>query len=122
MSVLELPVQSGNPDTGFSSNFSYTIILEGVQLGLTFKTNKPDGSWFFDITTVNFEPVVMGLGLSCGLDLLFPYRSKGDQIPPGVLYCVDLTGAGLDPVVDSFEKKTHVLRYMTSDQAFPESA
>ena len=119
MSILELPVQSGNSEIGFSSNFSYTILLEGVQLGLVFKTNKPDDSWFMDITTVNFEPVVMGLGLAVGLDLLFPYRSKGDLIPPGLLYCVDLSGGGSDPTVDSFENKTHALRYMTSDQAFP---
>ena len=121
MSIIDMPVQTGDSEIGFSSNFSYTIILEGVQLGLTFKTNKPDGSWFFDIGTVNFEPVVMGLGLSCGLDLLFPYRSKGARIPPGVLYCVDLSGNGSDPAVDSFENKTHILRYMTSDQAFPAS-
>jgi len=121
MSVLELPVQVGDPAIGFTSNFQYTIFLEGVQFGLVFKTNKPDDSWFMDITTVNFEPVVMGLGLAVGLDLLFPYRSKGARIPPGVLYCVDLSGNGSDPAVDSFENKTHVLRYMTSDQAFPSS-
>lgn len=119
MSIVELPVQSGNSEIGFSSNFSYTILLDGVQFGLTFKTNKPDDSWFFDIQTVNFEPVVMGLGLAVGLDLLFPYRSKGDLIPAGILYCVDLSGAGSDPVVDSFENKTHVVRYMSADQAFP---
>ena len=87
MTILELPVQSGNPDIGFSSNFAYTILLEDVQFGLTFKTNKPDDSWFMDISTVNFEPVVLGLGLAVGSDLLFPYRSLGDLIPPGILYC-----------------------------------
>ena len=118
MSILELPVQSGNPEIGFSSNYAYTIFLEGVQFGLTFKTNKPADSWFMDISTVNFEPVIMGLGLAVGLDLLFPYRSKGVLVPPGILYCVDLSGAGTDPVVDSFENQTHALRYMSSDQAF----
>lgn len=121
MSILELPVQAGNPDIGFTSNFAYTIFLEGVQIGLTFKTNKPDDSWFFDISTVNFDPVVVGLGLAVGLDLFFPYRSKGALIPPGILYCVDLSGNGSDPGVDAFENKTHVLRYMSSDQSFPET-
>lgn len=118
MSILELPVQVGDPEIGFSSNYSYTTFLDGVQVGLRFYTNKPDDSWFFDITTVNFEPVVAGLGLAVGLDLLFPYRSKGDLIPPGILYCVDLTGEGNDPTVESFQNQTHVLRYMTADQAF----
>lgn len=119
MSILELPVQTGNPEIGFSSNFAYTTFLEGVQVGFVFKTNKPDDSWFFDITTPNGEPVVMGLGLAVGLDLLFPYRSKGSLIPPGILYCVDLSGEGSDPSLESFQNKTHVLRYMTSDEAFP---
>ena len=50
---------------------------------------------------------------------LWPYRSKGDLIPPGILYCVDLSGDGSDPTLESFQNKTHVLRYMTSDEAFP---
>ena len=119
MSIIDLPVQVGDPDIGFSTNFRYTVFLEGSQFGLVFYTNDPDDSWFWDLTDVNFEPVVAGLGLAVGLDMLFPYRSLGDVIPPGVLYCVDLSGNGSDPTVSSFQDGTHVLRYMTSDQAFP---
>lgn len=119
MSILDLPVQTGDSEIGFSSNLRYTIVLDGVQIGFTFFTNQHSDSWFFNIETVNFVPVVAGLGLSVGSDLFFPYRSLGDAIPPGILYCVDLTGAGTDPKVNSFENKTHILRYMTSDQAFP---
>ena len=118
MSIIDLPVQIGDPNIGFSTNFRYTVFLEGTQFGLVFYTEKPDDQWFFDLTTVNFEPVVAGLGLSVGLDLLFPYRSLGEAIPPGILYCVDLSGEGNDPTVESFQNGTHVLRYMTADQAF----
>jgi hypothetical protein len=121
MSIIDLPVQVGTPEVGFSTNFQYTVFLEGVQFGLIFYTEKPDDQWFFDITDVNFERVVAGLGLAVGLDLLFPYRSLGAAIPPGILYCVDLTGNGADPTVAAFENETHVVRYMTSDQAFPDA-
>lgn len=120
MSIIDLPVQAGNTIIGVTSNFGYNVLLEGVQFRLTFYTNKPEDNWFFDISDADGTPAVMGLGLSVGLDLLFPYRSLGDVIPPGVLYCVDLSGNGSDPTVDAFENETHVVRYMTSDQAFPE--
>jgi len=120
MSIIDLPVQKGDPEEGFSSQFSYTIILEGRRHGLRFYTNGIDGLWYFDLTDTNFDPVVVGLGLSVGVDLLFPYRHLSDLVPPGVLYCVDLSGVGSDPTTDSFlETGTHLVRYMTSDQAFP---
>jgi hypothetical protein len=126
MSIIDLPVQTGSPDVGFSSNYAYTTFLEGVQIGFRFYTNKPSDAWFFDITDVNFNPLVAGLGLSVGLDLLFPYRSLGaDVIPPGILYCADLRaqgdGPGFDPTVSAFENKTHQLRYVTSDHVYPDS-
>ena len=127
MTILTLPVQTGNPGIGFSSHYSYTTFLEEVQIGFRFYTNKPDDSWFFDITDVNFNPLVAGLGLSVGLDLFFPYRSLGPTvIPPGILYCADLRAEGdspgFDPVLDSFENSTHELRYATSDHVFADES
>jgi len=127
MSIVDLPVQTGDPEVGFSSNFAYTVFLEGVQVGLRFYTNKPDNSWFFDITTVNFEPVVAGLGLAVGLDLFFPYRSLGiTVIPPGILYCEDLRAEGdspgFDPTVNSFQNDTHQLRYVSSDHVYADES
>lgn len=93
--------------------------LDDLTVQLDFKTGKfIDGStdpsvglWYLDIYDAVGTPVVLGLGLSVGVDLLYPYRYR-DGVPPGKLFVSPESDVGyVDPVLDSFVQGTHSIWY-----------
>ncbi len=104
MSVLEITVQP----TAEVSHFATSVLLDGQRYKLAFYTNKVDQAWYLDI-----NEVVFGVGLSVGVDLLYPYRYLGDAIPPGILWVVDKGGlSGRDPDLTAFVEKRASLYYL----------
>lgn len=115
MSVLSIKVQQGTPTRGFSSQFTSTILLEGVRYAFSFYTNKLRPAWYFDIQDPTTGDVIVGsLGLTTGLDLLYPYKYN-PLVPPGTLYVSDLAKTRADPVVESFAQNEAILYYLTTD-------
>lgn len=112
MAVIQIQVQP----TPSTSRFETSIVLEGERYRFAFYTNTFDDAWYFDLTDDAEQLLVAGIGLSSGVDLLFPYRYL--PVPPGVLFINDQAQIRRDPRVDSFSEKAVELYYVTSDEAF----
>lgn len=53
----------------------FSITLSGVEYRLTFQYRDAGGAgWVLDIADANSQPVVSGIPLVTGIDLLEPYR------------------------------------------------
>lgn len=91
---------------------SQTLTLDGVRFRLDTYTNKADDSWYLNIYDSEDNPLVLGIAIASGLDLLFPYRYL--DVPPGILFVNTLTGATFDPVESSFADEEVALYYQTA--------
>jgi hypothetical protein len=124
MSTSTIQVQVGSPATGWSSQYTSTVLLEGRRYAFSFYTNKLSGdagAWFFDVLNpVDLSVAVGGIGLAIGLSLLYPYRYKGVSIiPPGTLYVQDIAGRMADPALETFELGQARLLYTSADEVTP---
>lgn len=70
-SIFKLPLVQGRPQR-------FTITLGGVvyQMVLTYR-NATDGGWFLDIANANGVPILSGIPLVTGADLLAQYAYLG---------------------------------------------
>lgn len=94
---------------------SQTLTLDGVRFQLDTYTNRADGSWYMDLFDTDGTPLVQGIALVTGLDLLYPYRYL--PVPAGVLFVNDLDGPRTDPGLDSFTDKEAALYYQSAESA-----
>lgn len=77
LNVFVIPFSS-NPQT-------FSCALSGVELKFTSKWNAQVGLWFIDIARAKDDsPLVTGLPLVTGCDLLAPFRHLGLQ---GHIFC-----------------------------------
>lgn len=106
MSIIQLSPQFRPED----KHTSQSLTLDGVRFQLVTYTNKADNGWYMDLLDINGNAVVKGIGMAVGLDLLYPYRYKGN-LPPGILFLQDLAGTREDPVLASFENEDVGLYY-----------
>lgn len=73
MAVFAIPLQVGTPQT-------FSIQLSGVTYRLTFLyRNDPNGGWTVDIADVAGNPIVQGIPLVTGADLLAQHKDLGFQ-------------------------------------------
>lgn len=71
MAIFEIPLQVGTPQT-------FPITLSGVQYELTLiYRNVSQGGWFLDIADQNSNPIVQGIPLVTGVNLLEQYDYLG---------------------------------------------
>lgn len=69
--VYEIPLQVGTPQT-------FSIALGGITYQLTFLyRNDPSGGWTVDIADSSGNPILQGVPLVTGADLLAQYRHLG---------------------------------------------
>jgi len=116
MAIQEIKVQFRKDET----HASQTLTLDGVRFRLDTYTNKADGSWYLDLYDEDDEPLVQGIALATGLDLLFPYRYL--DVPPGILFVNDHIGPREDPTLDTFLDEAAALYYQTADEALTEQS
>lgn len=81
MALLELPI------TNEKYNYQFDIILDGKKYFFSFNYNIRVDSWFMDIADSNEVPIVQGLLLFLGLDLLDQYSDE--RLPQGNLFIVN---------------------------------
>lgn len=113
MSVLEITVQFREDET----HASQTLVLEGVRVRFDTYTNRDDNSWYLDIYDDDDQPMIIGIALAVGLDLLFPYRHL--NVPPGILFVQDQGGQPFrDPILPDFFAGNMALFYVSADQEF----
>jgi hypothetical protein len=105
MAIFEITVQFRENET----HTSQTLTLDGVRFRLDTYTNKIDGCWYLDVFDEDEAPLVMGLALVTGLDLLYPFRHL--DIPEGTLFVNDLAGPREDPGLDTFFDQGAALYY-----------
>jgi len=107
--VLELIVQPNES----VSHFSYSVTLENARYSFAFYTNTVDGGWFMDLANEDESSIARGVGLSNGVNILFPYRHL--EFPPGVLYVKDKGLDGADPDLAAFSEGRAALYYLESE-------
>ena len=66
MSVYEIPLQPATAQT-------FQVQLAGVSYNMTLKWNDPNNTWVLDIYDLTKAPMVTGVPLVAGVDLLAPY-------------------------------------------------
>lgn len=88
----------------------YTQItsLDGADYVLTFALNSRDSKWYLDVADQDGDPIIQGLKLVEGWDLL--HRCVDPRKPQGLLALQDVTGQGADPGPDDLGTRV-VLRY-----------
>lgn len=87
--------------------YTTSVRLDGQRYTFRFYASKVDRLWYFDI-----EDAIYGVGLSVGVDLLFPYRYLGTAlIPPGILWVADKGLDGSDPDLSAWTERRASLHY-----------
>jgi hypothetical protein len=92
--LLLAPLRSDRPEISFRLRLDGTIY--GMRLSYMRRNGTVPGTWMLDIRNAAGDPIVLGIRVVEGCDLLAPYRSR--DVPPGILRCVDTTGADADPL------------------------
>jgi hypothetical protein len=106
MSILQITPQFRELET----HTSQTLTLDGVRIRLDTYTNIVDNSWYFDVYDSDDNPLLKGIAVATGLDLLFPYKYK--PIPQGILFVQDQSGFPFrDPIVPDLVNKDMALFY-----------
>lgn len=95
---------------------SMSITLDDQTYRMDFKQNKQTNTWFMDLFDSLGAPLVLGMGLSAGIDILYPYKAR--QVPPGKLFVSPQFGAFVDPDLDAFEEGEAIIYYITEAEAF----
>lgn len=82
------------------------IALSGVTYNLRFHfADAPEAGWILDIYDVNKNPIICGLALVTGADLLAQYAYLGI---PGKLYVSTDGDAGAAPTFDGLGTTSHL--------------
>lgn len=98
MAVFEIP-------TGPSQRIE-TVVLNGVSYGFGFTyADAPDGGWIMDIADAAGNPLVCGIPLVTGCDLLAPFAYLGIG---GKLFVATDGDSGAVPTYDSLGVTTHL--------------
>jgi hypothetical protein len=66
MQIYEIPL-SPQPQT-------FTVALGGTDYRLTFYWSTPANCWMLDLADANSNPMVQGIPVITGLDLLYQYK------------------------------------------------
>lgn len=88
---------------------SQRLTLDGVRVRIDTYTNKRDGNWYVDTYDGEDNPLILGLRLTTGLDMWFPYRYLA--LPPGPLFVSDHEEPTTDPALVTFKDNDATLYY-----------
>jgi len=111
MSVIDLTPSFAVPDRPTETRTHVVVrpVLDGKRVRLDFALRA--GQWTFDTYSGGGVPLIMGLGLSPGTDLWYPFRHFAD-LPPGKLFVSPCGGLGyVDPEPLAFVNGTHLILY-----------
>lgn len=94
-----------------SPYYEQVTTLEGTNYRFTFKWNKREGYWYFDLADADAVPIRSGI--KCVLGTLLLKRVTDARRPPGEIACVDVTASGQDAGFDDFGSRV-LLYYFTA--------
>lgn len=93
--------------------FSIETQLDGVLYSMTFRWNDRAGQWFVDIADAANDPIVSGIALVA--DFPLARRCRDPRMPPGALFAVDTTGAGLDPAETDLGRRVTLVYFTEAE-------
>lgn len=103
------------PTTSDQPHYTQVTTLDGRDYVLTFEYNFRDLSWYLDVADQDEVVIAAGLRLVVDWDLL--QRCVDERRPPGILWCNDLSGAGLDPGPDDLGTRVELLYFGEEEAA-----
>lgn len=106
--ILKLPVLQEGPLFGFS------VELEGVNYGFTFRWNERSSQWSMDVADGDGNLLVAGIRVVVDVPMLLRYRSI-PRLPPGDIVAVDSTDQSRDPDFEDLGRRVEVF-YISSDE------
>lgn len=89
MSMYELPMND-EPSQEFTCEIDGNSYLFRIQL------NVRGDLWTMDVSSSDDEPILQGVALTLGVDLL-----SNERFTSGLLFLVDYTGKNTDPTADN---------------------
>ena len=89
MAILQIPVRNDLPA------YTFRIDLEASTYTFGFRYNTRMSRWIWDVMDANGNPLVMGIPLLSGLDLLSRFKVEG--LPPGRFALLDEQGETYTP-------------------------
>lgn len=89
MSMYELPMTDA-PSQEFMCDIGGVNYLFRIQL------NVRGDLWIMDVSSSDDEPILQGMALTLGVDLL-----SNERFTYGLLFLVDYTGKNTDPTADN---------------------
>jgi hypothetical protein len=84
-------------DTSLAATVTYfdqLTPLEGTEYLLRFLWSQRESAWYLNFYDQDSNPIAVGLRLNVSVSLLRRFRDA--RLPPGVLFCADMTGQNLD--------------------------
>lgn len=91
------------------TDYEFGITLDRINYVLRFVWNTRERAWYFDISTEDAEPIVMGSKLV--VDAALARRSQDPRRPPGYLIAVDTSGRHADPGIADLGARVQLLYF-----------
>lgn len=92
MAYIELPIDN-------TADQSFTTTLDGAVYRIHLRYNTRGGFWAIDILDASDTPLILGLAIRLGIDLLAQYT---EDIPPGQLFAINYADQYTEPNRDNF--------------------
>lgn len=102
------------PSTTDRTGMRFRVRLEATVIALRLNFNTRARSWTLDLEAEDGSPIVRGLRLVEGVDLLAPFRYDG-RLPPGQLFVRDTSGAHRDPGRDDLRADVRIVYRPAAD-------
>ena len=83
------------PTSTTESCYEQTVTLDGASYRLRLAWAERERRWFLDLSTVDGVPILQGKKIVA--DRPLTQRLTCSSRPAGELWCIDTTGAGVDP-------------------------
>ena len=94
MAFIDLPIAADTPDQSFS------VSLDAAVYRLRLRYNTRAGAWALSLATADGTPLLSGLALRLGVDLLAQFVD--DRLPPGRLFAINYVDAYAEADRDNF--------------------
>ena len=93
--------------------YDETLQIEGIEYLFEFLWSDRESCWYLNIYDQDETPIALWIKLVVSWNLL--RRFAGATIPPGILFCADMSGSMTDCQVSTDLGGRVVLYYVTSD-------
>ena len=96
------------------SNFDQLETLDGSDYIFHFLWNERNSHWYMTIRDSAGDDIVTGIKVVADIPLVV--HETDERLFPGSLWCVDMTGAGVDPGLRDFGTRCQ-LRYVDEESS-----